>query len=92
MPLEVYTSDPPAVFPQSKFDSAEFNSSILAALASSDESTAKQHFDEAFRIMNEQCGEVIPAWGNKVFVKKTAVKNLSLGYYDIAQLGEVYIA
>ncbi len=86
----VYTSD--ASIPQSQFKSKQFDSSINAALSSLDEQEQKNHFADAFAVMNEQAGEVIPAHGAKVFVRKNNVQGVELGYFPLADFGKATVA
>jgi peptide/nickel transport system substrate-binding protein len=86
----VYTSD--AVVPESHFDNPTFDRLIAEAIASPNPATQRDRFGSAFRLLNDTSGEIIPAHGSKVFVKKKRVQNVRLHYYDIVKLAELSVA
>lgn len=86
----VYTSDAP--IPQSNFANSDFDRLVGEAISSTDPATQKDRFQEAFTVMNDQAGEVIPAHGSKIFVRSKSVQNVKLDYMKIVDLSQTSVA
>jgi peptide/nickel transport system substrate-binding protein len=85
----VYTTN--ATFPQSQFGNADFDELISQAIASEDLETSKGYFADAWHLMNEECGELIPAHHDRIWITKNSVEGLKIDFTQMVDWREAYV-
>ena len=86
----VYTTD--ATFPQSKFGNATFDKLVADATAAEDEAQSKQLFGDAWDLMNQECGELIPAHHDRIWITKNFVYGLKPDLTQMVDWREAYVS
>jgi peptide/nickel transport system substrate-binding protein len=86
----VYTTN--ATFPQSRFGNKTFDDLIAQAIASEDLPQSKQHFADAWDLMNNECGELIPAHHDRIWITKRNVYGLTIDFTQMVDWREAYVA
>lgn len=72
------TSD--ATVPETHFGNPTFDAFVYDAIADVDPASSKEKFGEAMRVLIEESGQVIPVHGNSVFVAKSTLHGVEVGY------------
>lgn len=86
----VYTTN--ATFPQSQFGNATFDGLIAEAIGTEDEAKSKEVFAEAWNLMNNECGELIPAHHDRIWIAKNPVHGLKIDFTQMVDWREAYVA
>jgi len=86
----VYTSN--ATFPQSQFGNKQFDRLIADATATEDLAASKALFADAWDLMNRECGELIPAHHDRIWITKNRVHGLTIDITQMIDWREAYVA
>jgi peptide/nickel transport system substrate-binding protein len=86
----VYTTN--ATFPQSQFGNKEFDKLIADATATEDLAASKALFADAWDLMNRECGELIPAHHDRIWITKNRVYGLTIDLTQMIDWREAYVA
>ena len=86
----VYTTN--ATFPQSQFGNKQFDQLIADATATEDLDSSKQLFADAWDLMNRECGELIPAHHDRIWITKNRVHGLTIDITQMIDWREAYVA
>lgn len=83
------TSDAP--YNESSFKSPEFDRLVTEAAAAVDVAESKQLYEQAFEILVDESGFIVPAHVDVVWAKSKRIKGLQHNFVDLGQLREAYL-
>ena len=83
------TSDAP--YNEASFKNPEFDRLVAEAAAEVDAEKRKALYDEAFGILVEESGFIVPAHVDVVWAKSKRIKDLRHNFVDLGQLREAYL-